>query len=151
MDHFDDLVTDRRMRLSEVRDHLAAGSIGRFQRTYEVVATSGSTGHPGIFLYDPHEWATIIASFARARDWAGVRLQLTRRSRMAVVSSTNEQNISARVGTAADTPFMPTLRLDATRPLPEIVDALNAWQPEVLVAYASMAHFLSLVGHLSRS
>ena len=42
-----------------------------------------------------------------------------------------------------DTPFTPTLRLDATRPLGEIVAALNSWQPEALVAYASMAYFLA--------
>jgi phenylacetate-coenzyme A ligase PaaK-like adenylate-forming protein len=62
---------------------------------------------------------------------------------MAVVSSTNERNISARVGKAADTPFIPTLRLDATEPLANIVAKLNQWSPEALVAYASMAYFLA--------
>jgi len=144
MDHFDSLVTDRKLRLADVRAHLSAGSVGRFRNTYEVVATSGSTGNPGIFLFDQQEWSIIMASFARAREWAGLRLNLLHRSRMAVVSSTNERNVSARVGKAADTPFLPTLRLDATQPLPELVAALNAWQPEVLVAYASMAHSLAL-------
>jgi phenylacetate-CoA ligase len=108
-----------------------------------VVSTSGTTGHPGIFLFNPTEWVGVIASFARAREWAGMKVDLTRRSRMAVVSTTNERNASARLGKAADTPFIPTLRLDATRPLPEIVAALNRWRPEVLVAYASMAYFLA--------
>ena len=143
MDNFDSFVTDRSLRLSDVRAHVDQGSVGSFHRAYEVVATSGSTGMPGIFLFNSGEWATIMASFARAREWAGIKLQLTRRSRMVVVSSTNERNVSARVGRAADTPFIPTLRLDATTPLSDIVMALNEWQPEVLVGYASMVHFLA--------
>jgi phenylacetate-CoA ligase len=143
MEHFDTFITDRTVQLADVRGHLADGSRGKFRHTYEVVTTSGSTGNPGIFLFDPSEWKTIMASFARAREWAGLTLDLTRRSSMAVVSSTNERNLSARVGKIADTPFLPTLRLDAQEPLGEIVRSLNDWQPEVLVAYASMAYFLA--------
>lgn len=142
MENFDSLATDRALRLADVRAHLAQGGIGRFQNRFEVVTTSGSTGSPGIFMFNRREWATIIASFARAREWAGLRLNLTRRSSMAVVSSTNDLNVSARVGKVANTPFLPTLRLDAGQSLPEIVAALNIWQPQVLVAYASMAHAL---------
>lgn len=144
MDHFDAFVTDKSIHIGDVRKHIEASNIGRFKGRYEVVATSGSTGNPGIFLFDPQEWATVIASFGRASEWAGKRIKLTRRSRMAVVSSTNELNMSARVGKAADTPFIPTLRLDATQPMPTIVRQLNAWNPETLVAYASMAHLLAL-------
>jgi phenylacetate-coenzyme A ligase PaaK-like adenylate-forming protein len=143
MEQFDTFSTAPDLHLAAVQAHLAAGIGERFRDTYEVVTTSGSTGQPGIFLFDPSEWKTIMASFARARAWAGLKLDLTRRSRMAVVSSTNERNMSARVGKTADTPFLPTLRLDAQEPLPQIVHALNDWQPEVLVAYASVAHFLA--------
>jgi len=143
MDNFNDFVTDRTLRLEEVRAHVAAGSKGRFKNKYEVVATSGSTGTPAIFLFNEQEWTTVIASFARAREWAGLKLNLTRRSKMAVVSSTNERNVSARVGKTADTPFIPTLRLDATESIANIVAKLNHWKPEALVAYASMAYFLA--------
>ena len=144
MDNFDRLVTDRRISLEEARRYLANGAKDRFQGRYELAATSGSTGNPGIFLYNPHEWVTVMASFARARDWAGQSLNLTRRSKMAIVSSTNDKNLSARVGKAADTWFIPTLRLDATRSMEYLVGELNRWNPEVLVAYASMAYFLTL-------
>lgn len=143
MEKFDSFVTDRSINLTDVRRHVEAGSVGRFNRRYEVVATSGSTGNPGIFLFDPMEWATLIASFARGSEWGGKRIQLTQRSKMAVVSSTNDRNVSARVGKAADTPFIPTIRLDATEPILTIVQRLNEWNPEVVVAYASMAYFLA--------
>lgn len=143
MENFDDFVTNRTLRLEEVRAHVQAGSKGKFLNKYEVVATSGSTGNPGIFLFNEQEWATVIASFARAREWAGLKVSLTKRSKMAVVSSTNERNISARVGKAANTPFIPTLRVDATEPMENIVAKLNQWKPESLVAYASMTYFLA--------
>ena len=151
MDHFEDFVTDRMIRLSDVRTHVEAGSVGRFRKKYDVVTTSGSTGNPGIFLFDPREWATLIASFGRASEWAGKKITLAQRSRMAVVSSTNDRNLSARVGKAADTPFIPTLRFDATEPMADIVKRLNEWNPEALVAYASMAYLLAheqKAGHL---
>jgi phenylacetate-CoA ligase len=143
MEHFDSFVTDREAYLSDVQAHLASRAGTRFRDQYEVVATSGSTGTPGIFLFGPQEWVTILASFARAREWAGLKVRLTHRSRMAVVSSTNERNLSARIGKMADTPFLPTLRLEASQPMGNIVGALNDWRPEVLVAYASMAYFLA--------
>jgi phenylacetate-coenzyme A ligase PaaK-like adenylate-forming protein len=38
---------------------------------------------------------------------------------------------------------VPTLRLDATEPLDALVSKLNDWQPQTLVAYASMARVLA--------
>lgn len=144
MDHFDRVVTDPKIKLEEVRSYLSDGAQGRFLGRYELAATSGSTGNPGIFLFNEREWVTVMASFARAREWAGLRLNLTKRSKMAVVSSINDKNISARVGKTANSWFVPTLRLDATRPLAYLVEELNRWKPEVVVAYASMAYFLAL-------
>lgn len=143
MDNFNDFVTDRELKLENAMAHLAAGNRGRLLERYEIVTTSGSTGTPGIFAYDKREWSTIIASFARAREWAGLKVNLAKRSKMAVVSSTKETNISARVGKFADTPFIPTLRLDATESLAIIVAKLNEWQPEALVGYASMVYGLA--------
>ena len=144
MDSFDRLVTDPQIKVEQARNYLVEGATGRLLGRYELAATSGSTGNPGIFLFNEQEWVTVMASFARAREWAGQKLELTHRSKMAVVSSTNDKNLSARVGKAANTWFVPTLRLDATQPLEYLVEELNRWQPQVLVAYASMAYFLAL-------
>lgn len=99
MQHFDELVTDPTVRLANVEAHLA-GLRGdeRFLDRYRVGATSGSTGRRGIFIWDPDEWATILASYNRSLEWAGVTAGLTHRTRMAVVSSTTPWHQSARVG-----------------------------------------------------
>lgn len=144
MEHFDGLVTDRRIRLADVEAHLAtvAGDAGYLHR-YRVVATSGSTGLRGIFLSDPVEWAMVIASYNRAQEWAGVAISPTRRMRLAVVSTTTPWHQSARVGASVRNPLVATLRLNATDSLPEVVARLNAFQPHSLVAYASMNRLLA--------
>ena len=145
MEYFDELVTDPAIRLADVEAHLATLSGGDelFNGRYRVVSTSGSTGRRGFFLWEPHEWATVLASYNRSFDWAGVGAGLTHRTRMAVVSSTTPWHQSARVGASVHSRWVPTLRLDSGNPLESIVERLNAFQPKVLVAYASMAHLLA--------
>jgi len=144
MDNFDELVTDRDIRLADVEAHLGQirGDV-RFHGRYRVVATSGTTGLRGIFLSDPAEWAQVIASYARAQEWAGIVPSLRHPVRLAVVSTTKPWHQSARVGESVRSPLVPTLRLDATDPLPDIVARLNAFLPESLVAYASMQRLLA--------
>jgi putative adenylate-forming enzyme len=156
MEHFDELVTDPAIRLADVEAHLATLSGGDelFDGRYRVASTSGSTGRRGLFLWDPGEWATILASYNRSFDWAGVGAGITRRTRMAVVSSTTPWHQSARVGTSVHSPWVPTLRIDSGDPLESSVERLNSFRPRVLVAYASMAHLLAeeqLAGRLSIS
>jgi phenylacetate-CoA ligase len=145
MEHFDEFVTDPTVRLADVEAHLATLSGGDelFNGRYRVASTSGSTGRRGLFLWDPGEWATVLASYNRSFDWAGVKAGLTHRTKMAVVSSTTPWHQSARVGASVSSPWVPTLRIDSGDPLESIVERLNGFQPKVLVAYASMAHLLA--------
>jgi len=144
MDSFDELVTDPEVRRADVEQHLARlHNNDRYLDRYWVSRTSGSTGHPGIFLTDREEWSMVIASYARAQRWAGIDARLTRRTRLGVVSSRVPWHQSARVAMSIDTPFIPVQRFDATQPLAEIVAGLNDWQPENLIVYASMSRVLA--------
>src|SRR5215218_1057035 len=144
MENFDELVTEPSVRLADVEAHLATlRGNERFRRRYWVASTSGSTGHRGLFLWNFAEWTTILASYNSSFDWAGSRAGLTRRTKMAVVSSTTPWHQSARVGASVQSPWVPTLRLDSGDPVESIVERLNDWQPEVLVAYASMIRLLA--------
>lgn len=152
MEHFDEVVADRTIRLKDVEAFRAtARGDERFQGRYWVTATSGSTGRPGLFLFDGAEWLAVLASFARAHEWAGLTVRLTHRMTMASVASTTPWHLSAQVGASLRSWWMPALRLAASQPLATIVEQLNAWQPEMLVAYASMARLLAdeqAAGHL---
>ena len=144
MEHFDELVTDRAIQLAEVKAHMRnLTGDERFLDCYRVNATSGSSGHPGIFLFNRAEWITVLASFARAREWGGVKVNLTRRVKTATIASTTAFHMSTRVNATAQSWLMPEIRLAASEPLETIVERLNAWQPEVLIAYASMMRILA--------
>ena len=143
-EHFDELVTDRRVRLVDVEAHVAAGrGDEQFLGRYYVNTTSGSTDQPGILLFNQTEWATILSAFARAGAWSGLHVNLTQQVKTAIVASTSPWHMSAQLGATAQSWWMPELRLDAGMPLATMIEQLNAWQPEVLVASASMAHTLA--------
>ena len=73
MEHFDEVVTDRATRLEDVRHYLAdPGRHERFLDRYRVMATSGSTGQPGVFLASQTERANLSVGFSRLPAWAGV-------------------------------------------------------------------------------
>lgn len=144
MEQFDEVVTDRAVRLADLEAYLDGPPAEPLLRgRYRVCATSGSSGHRGIFLFDQGEWAAVIASFARAREWAGLRIDLTRQVKTAVVASTTPWHMSSMVAATGRSWWMPELRLPASAPLETIVARLNMWQPELLVAYASMGHILA--------
>ena len=144
MEHFDELVTDRSLHLEEVHDFAKQGEVGqRFKNRYWVNATSGSSGHPGFFLFDDAEWTNVLASFARAQVWSGVQINLTRRQKMATIASISPWHMSSQVSATVKSWWRPSLRIPASQPLSKTVEELNAWQPEVLVSYASMLGILA--------
>ena len=151
MDRFDMLTTDRDVRLAAVERHLeGAAATDLFRGRYRVSATGGTTGRRGVFVSDPHEWTAVLASYARAYDWAGLHPSLSHRIRMAIVSSRNPSHQSALVGATVASPFVPTLRLDAADPIGSIVGALNDFHPNALVGYASALRQLALEARTGR-
>jgi len=144
MENFDELVTDPAIRLDKVREFAAGDADQRlFLNRYRVTATSGSSGHPGFFLFDQPEWTTIIASFARGQEWSGAKVNLFRRRRMATVASISPWHMSSQVAVTVKTPSTASMRIAASLPLANIVRELNAWQPDLLIAYASMSRILA--------
>ena len=143
MAHFDEALTTPDLRLAELEDHLrtltgTGGNPGTpWKGRWWAAATAGTTGGRGTFVWNRSEWAAVLASYARANDWAGISAGLTRPLKMALVSSRVPTHQSAVVGASLRSGIVRTLRLDVTAPLEETVDALNRFQPRVLAGYAS--------------
>ena len=85
----------------------------------------------------------MLASFARGQEWSGVRINLTRRQRMATVASISPWHLSSQVAATVKSWWRPSLRLPASQRLSKTVAELNEWQPDVLISYASMAGVLA--------
>lgn len=140
MENFDEMVTDREILLKDVRAYLArADSSKLFLDRYRVTATSGSTGQPGIFLYTRAESTIVANSFSRFQHWGGI----TAESKAAVVASTTPAHMTSQTPIVIDGHPIARLQLGSTEPLDTLVKRLNEWQPDVLLAYASMAVVLA--------
>ena len=73
MEHFDELVTDRRLRLAELLDHLS--NVDRdalYLGEYRAMATSGSSGGKAVFVYDRASWMGVLTMFLRRSAWIGM-------------------------------------------------------------------------------
>lgn len=143
MDHFDEIVTDSRLRRDEVEAHLAGPSPGELLNGFRVFATAGSTGHRGVFAYSAAEFAVWMAAMARMLHSMGV----TPSMRVAAVGAPDPVHLSRQVfaalaaGRPAGRSAAPDLSV--TTPLPELVGALNAYQPDAIATYASTAAMLA--------
>ena len=143
MASFDELVTDRRLR----RDELAAGleRSGRdelYLGEFRVMATSGSSGRPGLFVYDRRAWIGILSQFLRYSAWVGIRPRLPR-LRIAAVGGAAPSHMTQRVAASVAVGLHRVTALPVTAPLPRLVGQLNAARPEVLNAYPSIATLLA--------
>ena len=149
MEHFDELVCDPRLR----RDELL-GWVGRITRDqlyldrYRVMLTSGSSGRPGLYVYDAAGWRSIFAGMVRSATWAGVRPTWPRQ-RLAFVGATGPSHIGRKGATMASG-LHRVLILPVTLPLPRLVEALNQFQPTYLQAYPSAAMWLADEQHAGR-
>jgi putative adenylate-forming enzyme len=139
MEQFDDLVTDRAVRLPDVEAFLD-GTAGAdlFHGRYVVLSTSGSTGRRGVFLYDRGEWLTALAMITRPMAWAGSSRGLRTPPRSAMIASATPWHYSTRVSQSLSSRLLPALRLSAAEPLRSMVSRLNDWQPEALAVYPSV-------------
>jgi putative adenylate-forming enzyme len=139
MENFDSLVTDPRIRLADVQRYLGEPPGPHlFLGRYVVLATSGTTGRRGIFVFDDREWIAAIAAITRPIAWSGASRSLRNPPKSALIASGVPWHYSARIGKSLSAGLLRSLRIDAAEPLPKIVERLNAWRPEALAVYPSV-------------
>jgi hypothetical protein len=68
---------------------------------------------PDFFLFDEAEWTAMLASFVQSEEWSGIRVNLTKRQRMATVASISPWHILSQVAVSVKSWWRPSLRLPA--------------------------------------
>ncbi|MFB6124825.1 MAG: phenylacetate--CoA ligase family protein [Halanaeroarchaeum sp.] len=148
MAHFDDVVTDTAVERADVEAFVADPStVGeRFLGRYPVWTTSGTTGEPGIFLQDDR---SMLATDAAGDRWA-LSAFLDRRTiarllrggaRIAEIAVGGHYAAASGVELfRREHPFLrDRMRLvSPDQPLDTILADLQAYQPAILVGYASV-------------
>lgn len=143
MRSWDDVVTDRSLRLQDIQHFLERVSgFEAYHDTHYAYATGGTTGVKGVTVYSKKELLVIFALASRTSRWTGMRFSLRERPRMAIVQSLLPWHVA---GGAAfiRLPLVKTLPLDTTEPLPQLVRKLDDFQPNVLGGFAANIHLLA--------
>jgi phenylacetate-coenzyme A ligase PaaK-like adenylate-forming protein len=149
LENFDRLTTDPRITLSAVEQHMT-----ELERTdprtdpklfgeYRALASGGTSGLRGLFVYGRADWAEVIGGYAHYVDsYLDLAPRLPRR-RVATVVPDHPLHISGRFNRTLDVGLHRMLRLDARAPVDDLVEGLNRFQPEYLPTYPSLAALLA--------
>ena len=144
MERWDDVVTVPSLRLADVEAHLDGLERDDYlDGRFRAMATGGTTGRRGVFVFDRREWSACLAGFLRWSDWSGTRPRLPR-LRVATVSATSPLHMTARYGLSIDVGLHRLLRLDARAPIDELSAAIDRFRPDALIGYPSVLALLAL-------
>jgi phenylacetate-coenzyme A ligase PaaK-like adenylate-forming protein len=149
MERFDEVVADRRLRLSELEAHATGPNPGAlFAREFHVFMTSGTTGRRGVFPQTCDEFAEWVAACWRVFSRFGLRAG----ARTAGIAAPTPLHITQKLFRALGGFGMGRPELTATRPMPALVEALDHDQPEAILSLVSVVDALAteqLEGRLS--
>jgi len=146
MANFDEIVTDDRLRLDVVEDHLealTAADAYLFGR-YHAVASSGSSGRRGVFVYDWDGWITAYLGTVRhlLRELAAWP-EAAHPPLAAMIGSGTATHMMYAAGRTFSTPQLATRAFAVAQPVQELVAGLGDCQPDLLFGYASALHPLA--------
>jgi len=150
LEHFDELVTDRRLTLACVERHLAelegadSNTEPMLFGEYRAMASGGTSGRRGVFIYGRADWTEILAGGAMRANklYFDIGPRFPRR-RFVTVFADHPLHMTGRLNRSLDVGAHRFLRLDARAPIGSLVDALNAFRPEILGTYPSTASLLA--------
>jgi phenylacetate-coenzyme A ligase PaaK-like adenylate-forming protein len=141
MENFDRIVTDSRLSLGTVEDHIdALDSDAYLLDWFRALPTGGTSGQRGVFVYDWEEWITLLCSTTRWRLRRSLDAGVRHRS-IGVFADTathiSRAMIDFLAGREADGPT-----LSAAMPVAEIVERLNELRPSSIDTYPSTLRLL---------
>ncbi len=141
MEHFHEAVTDPALTKTVVDAHVD-GLVGDayLMGRYRTIATSGSSGGRGVFVYGWDDWVDfgVLATRWNIRRPTGEAEGIT-----ASMFAKKGSHISGALHAFFADPDQPLCHLPITMPLTRIVEGLNAAQPVVLDGYPSAIHLLA--------
>jgi phenylacetate-coenzyme A ligase PaaK-like adenylate-forming protein len=142
MAEFDDVATDRRVTLAAAEQAIGATTSTPRLMAGErlVLASGGSSGRRGLFVFDAEGFAEYAATLlrpmmARLRDVGGPPPGGLRAAIVAADSAIHATGVAPVLLEGSPISFVP---VPVTLPVDTIVDRLNALQPTMLLGYPSM-------------
>ena len=146
MEHWDDIVTDRRLTLDLVERHLDSLTTDAYLLDrYHAVASGGSSGRRGVFVYDWDAWTLSYLGFTRWLLWD--RLNDPELTATPMVSGSVAADVASHMTSAQaqtfSSPLLTVHQFPVTLPQQQVVAGLNQVQPTYLHGYASALYQLT--------
>lgn len=144
MERFDDLVTDPRLRLDDLLLHLdEIEDDALYLGEHRVMTSSGSSGRKAVFVYDRTAWSGIAGMFLRRSEWTNTGPRFPR-LRLAMIGGGSPTHMTRRGAQTMDIGIHRLCKLSVTQPVPQLVERLNAFQPQALYGYPSIMALLAV-------
>jgi phenylacetate-CoA ligase len=141
MGSFDEIVTDPDVRLADANAHIAKlEGDAYFRAELHAVASGGSSGVRGVFVWGWDAWATVqLTAIRRALlDRIGDPELASRPPVAMIVAAENATHFTSAVSETFATGAVETYRFRVGLPLEEVVAGLNAVGGDSLATYPSM-------------
>jgi len=141
MGNFDEIVTDPAVRLADANAHIAKlDGDAYFRDELHAVASGGSSGVRGVFVWGWDAWATVqLTAIRRALlDRIGDPELASRPPLAMIVAAENATHFTSAVSETFATGAVETHRFRVGLPLEDVVAGLNAVGGDSLATYPSM-------------
>src|SRR6266705_1954541 len=174
LNNFDEIITDKRLSLEMVNAHVASLREDKYLLDqYHVIASGGTSGFRGVFVYDWDAWTTCALALRHAflpvnpllwrllsfrpigRIFANSRTKKKKARRpqskaaSVLVFADIASHMSHAIANSVGYPFIDQ-EYPATLSIQEIVEGLNSAQPDSLSAYPSILYQLALEAKAGR-
>lgn len=150
MQNWDEIVTDRNLTLDLVKDHIEKknddiSTLFLFDR-YHALTTGGSSGKPGVFIFNGDEWNIFYSCFTRYALYNHERTQQlinpTRKVTIAYVATLNTSFALYSFAKIFKSDITNPVYIPRTLPLHQIISRLNQAQPHILSSFPSAIYQL---------
>lgn len=150
MSRFEEIVTVPGLTQEEIGrfDERETVSGKLFREKYHIVHSSGSTGTPKYFVYDESAWNHMLLGIVRGALWDMTMPQilrfLARGPRIVYIAATNGRYGGAMaVGDGVNGVGAKQMYLDINQPVEEWIQAIRAFQPNMVIGYPSAVKILA--------
>jgi phenylacetate-CoA ligase len=151
--NWDGVVTDRRLTRDLVEGHLAGlESDAYLLDEFHAVASGGSSGQRGVFVFGWPAWATAYAGFMRPAVWdrAATPDLAALPNTFAMIGARNATHMTSALPQTFASPAADIARIPVTQPIDQIVAGLNAYQPVTVMGYPSVLALLAAEARAGR-
>lgn len=150
MSRFEEIVTVPGLTQEEIGrfDERETVSGKLFREKYHIVHSSGSTGTPKYFVYDESAWNHMLLGLVRGALWDMTMPQilrfLARGPQIVYIAATNGRYGGAMaVGDGVNGVGAKQMYLDINQPVEEWIQAIRAFQPNMVIGYPSAVKILA--------